>query len=179
MEFGWTTDKTDISVAYTLSRSQRNFPEFYHTWYYDRNDYRNILNITATHKFSEKFDIYGGWTFHTGSRMTMADQGIDPSYSSWTDGNGNLKEQYDYNELYTEPFGVRMPSYHRLDLGMNFHRTTKRGNEGIWNISVYNAYCRLNPIFAEVANDAQTGKYFGRSYGIIPIIPTISYTLKF
>lgn len=179
MEFGWTTDNTDINVAYTLSWSQRNFPEFYHTWYFDRNDYRNMLNITATHKFSEKFDIYGGWTFHTGSRMTMADQGIDPSHSSWSDGYGDVKDQYDYSEIYTEPFGVRMPSYHRLDLGMNFHRSTKRGNEGIWNISVYNAYCRMNPIFAEVTNDAKTGKFVGRSYGIIPIIPTISYTLKF
>ena len=81
--------------------------------------------------------------------------------------------------MYTEPFGIRMPAYHRLDVGMNFRKTTKRGNEGIWNLSVYNAYCRMNPIFAETYIDDETNKYMGRSYGIIPIIPTISYTLKF
>lgn len=179
LSFGWTTDRTDISVAYTLSWSQRYFPEFYHTWYYDRNDYRNMLNITATHKFSDKFDIYGGWTFRTGSRLTMADQGLDPSYSSWKDENGKLYERYYYDELYTEPFGIRMPAYHRLDVGMNFRKTTKRGNEGVWNLSVYNAYCRMNPIFAETYVDDKTGSYRGRAYGIIPIIPTVSYTLKF
>ena len=179
LAFGWTTEKTDISVAYTLSWSQRFFPEFYYTWYFDRNDYRNMINITATHKFSDKFDIYGGWTFRTGSRLTMADQGIDPSYSSWRDEKGNLTERYYYDEMYTEPFGIRMPAYHRLDVGMNFRKTTKRGNEGIWNLSVYNAYCRMNPIFAETYIDDETNKYMGRSYGIIPIIPTISYTLKF
>ena len=179
LSFGWTTERTDISLAYTLSWSQRLFPEFYYTWYYDRNDYRNMINITATHKFSDKFDIYGGWTFRTGSRLTMADQGIDPSYSSWRDENGKLKERYYYEEMYTEPFGIRMPAYDRLDVGMNFRKTTKRGNEGIWNVSIYNAYCRMNPIFAETYTDDKTDQYMGRAYGIIPIIPTVSYTLKF
>lgn len=179
LSFGWTTERTDISVAYTLSWSQRLFPEFYYTWYYDRNDYRNMLNITATHKFSDKFDIYGGWTYHTGSRLTMADQGIDPSYTFWRDENGELNERYHYDEMYTEPFGIRIPAYHRLDVGMNFRKTTKRGNEGIWNVSIYNAYCRMNPIFAETYIDDKTNKYSGRAYGIIPIIPTVSYTLKF
>lgn len=179
LSFGWTTDRTDISVAYTLSWSQRLFPEFYYTWYNDRNDYRNMLNITATHKFSDRFDIYGGWTYRTGSRMTMADQGIDPSIYEVGDGYGNLYERYHYDEIYTEPFGVRMPAYHRLDIGMNFRKTTKRGNKGIWNLSVYNAYCRMNPIAAEIYADTDTGDYVGKSYGIIPIIPTVSYTIKF
>lgn len=177
--FGWNGEKTDVNVAYTLSWSQRYFPEFYHTWYYDRNDYRNMLNATVTHKFSDKFDIYGGWTYHTGSRLTMADQGIDPSSSSSGDGQGHQRTGYQYDEMYSEPFSVRMPAYHRLDVGMNFRKETKRGNEGIWNISVYNAYCRMNPIFAEVSTDDSTGRYTGKSYGIIPVIPTVSYTLKF
>ncbi len=109
----------------------------------------------------------------------MADQGIDPSSSSSGDGQGHQRTGYQYDEMYSEPFSVRMPAYHRLDVGMNFRKETKRGNEGIWNISVYNAYCRMNPIFAEVSTDDSTGRYTGKSYGIIPVIPTVSYTLKF
>ena len=71
-----------------------------------------------------------------------------------------------------------MPSYHRLDLGMNFKKLTRRGNERTWNFSIYNAYCHLNPIYAEVGKDKE-GNYKGRAYGAIPIIPTISYQLKF
>lgn len=179
VDFGWTTDDTQIDLAYTLSWSQRYFPEFYHEWYFDRNDYRNILNITATHKFSKKFDIFGGWTYHTGSRLTLADQGINPSRSGWTEENGTEHTEIYYDEVYTKPYNIRMPAYHRLDVGMNFRNTTKKGNESIWNLSIYNAYCRFNPIYAEIDIDDKTGEYIGKSYGIIPIIPTVSYTLRF
>ena len=64
--------------------------------------------------------------------------------------------------------------------------------ESIWNLSLYNAYCRMNPFVAMVAleyddiynenwNDFSPVKYTpkGYVYGIIPIVPTFSYTLKF
>ena len=65
---------------------------------------------------------------------------------------------------------------------MNFVRTTKRGNTSIWNLSVYNAYCRTNPIAAMEEYEALgqiTVATYGAAMGIIPIIPTFSYTLKF
>ena len=180
--FGWASEKTMVDASYTLSWSQRNFPEFFHTWYYDRNDYRNMLNLTATHKFSDKFEIYGAWTYHTGARMTLADQGINPGESTIWDEYGNEHKYTYYEELYTKPNNIRIPAYHRMDIGMNFHKTTKRGHEGIWNLSIYNAYCRMNPMFAEIDRDVDrngTVKYTGTAYGIIPIVPTASYTLKF
>ena len=75
-----------------------------------------------------------------------------------------------------------MPDYHRLDVGLNFVKNTKRGNTSIWNLSVYNAYCHLNPISAleEYHHlDNVTLANYGSAVGIIPIIPTFSYTLKF
>ena len=82
---------------------------------------------------------------------------------------------------------MRMAPYHRLDLGANFRHVTKRGNEGIWNISIYNAYCRMNPITATVYDRVEIifpkkVTYFGESFegiSVIPIIPTVSYTIKF
>ena len=175
---GWTPENTDISIAYTLSFSERNFPEFYHDWYFDRNDFRNMLNITATHRFSNRFEIYGGWTYRTGTRVTLAEQGIDPSVSSWTDESGKEVVRYYYNELYTKPNNIRIPDYHRLDIGMNFKKLTKRGNERTWNLSIYNAYCRMNPLLATVSLN-ENNEYVGTAYGGIPVIPTFSYSLKF
>lgn len=168
--FGWTGENTDIDLAYTLSWSQRFFPEFYHTWYFDRNDYRNMLNITATHRFTNRFEIYGGFTYRTGGRITLADQVIDPTKDE--------QVAHIYNTLFTTPYNVRMPSYHRLDLGMNFKKLTRRGNERTWNFSIYNAYCHLNPIFADISRD-EDGNYKGKAFGAIPVIPTLSYQLKF
>ncbi len=179
MGIGWTTDKTDISLAYTLSWSQRFFPELYYDWYFDKNDYRNMLNINVSHKFGDSFDIYCGWTYHTGSRITFADQAIEYLELVSGDLGGSNNTSYDYSDSYTEPNNIRMPAYHRLDIGMNFRQQTNRGNESIWNLSIYNAYCRINPIYAEIRTDEETGEMVGKSYGIIPVIPTISYTFRF
>ena len=120
----------------------------------------------AKHKFGKRFEIYGAWNWHSGNRVTMATHDSD-------------KGEY----IYTEPNNVKLPDYHRLDVGMNFVRTTKRGNTGIWNLSIYNAYCRTNPITADTYGRTLTGDddfaYYGVAMGIIPIVPTFSYTLKF
>ena len=166
LDFGFDNGRTQANVYYTLSWSQRKFDDFYHSWYKDRNDNRHKLTVMAKHKFGKRFELYGAWNYHSGNRITLASHDI----------NGGEKD------LYTEPNNVKLPDYHRLDLGFNFIKTTKRGNTSIWNISVYNAYCRMNPITAFIDSIGMNGTvlaYYGSAAGIIPIIPTFSYTLKF
>ena len=75
---------------------------------------------------------------------------------------------------------MKLPDYHRLDLGANFRKITKRGNESIWTISIYNTYCRMNPIWADIwlSTDDVKG-YKCKAYAVVPIIPMFSYTLRF
>ena len=40
----------------------------------------------------------------------------------------------------------QLPAYHRLDVGINIYRPKKKGRMGVWNISIYNVYSRMNPI---------------------------------
>ena len=61
---------------------------------------------------------------------------------------------------------------------MKFKKLTKRGNERTWNLSIYNAYCRMNPLLATVSLN-ENNEYVGTAYGGIPVIPTFSYSLKF
>lgn len=88
--------------------------------------------------------------------------------------------------FYTRPNNSRLPEYHRLDLGFNFRKTTKRGNESIWNLSLYNAYFNTNPITAYLYREYNFTKenlsgltFIGDAYGVVPIIPSFNYTLKF
>ena len=164
-DFGYSNGRTDVNVYYTLSWSQRKFDDFYRGWYSDRNDNRHKVTLMAKHKFSKRFELYGAWNYHSGNRITLASH-----------------ETQDGTKIYLEPNNVKIPDYHRLDLGMNFVKNTKRGNTSIWNLSVYNAYCRTNPISAmeDYLNlDGKTLANFASGVGIIPIIPTFSYTLKF
>jgi len=173
LAFGWEGEKTDVDVAYTLSWSERFFTEFSDRWYPDRNDNRHKFNVTATHRFSKRFEIYGGWIYHSGNRMTVGSQGRYYSSSNMYDGT----IYHSYSKVYTGPNNLKLPDYHRLDLGMNFIKHRSDGKIRTWNFSVYNAYCRLNTVFAAI--EYKEGKYVGCSYGLIPIIPTFSYTLKF
>ena len=160
-------------MAYTLSWSERFFAEFSDRWYRDRNDNRHKFNITATHRFSKRFELYGGWVYHSGSHMTVGSQGRYQSSYETFDG----RFIHNYERVFTGPNNITLPDYHRLDLGMNFIKQRRDGKIRTWNFSVYNAYCRLNTIYADI--EIEDGEYKGKSYGLIPIIPTFSYTLKF
>ena len=164
-DFGFSNGRTEANVYYTLSWSQRKFDDFYRGWYADRNDNRHKITLMAKHKFGKRFEIYGAWNYHTGNRITMA-----------------THQTPDGTPVYQEPNNVKIPDYHRLDVGMNFMKTTKRGNTSIWNLSIYNAYCRTNAISAMEEYHSLDGVIlasYGAAMGIIPIIPTFSYTLKF
>lgn len=165
LDFGYNDGRTEVNVYYTLSWTQRKFDDFYRGWYSDRNDNRHKLTLMARHKFSKRFELYGAWNYHTGNRITLSSH-----------------QTPDGMNVFPEPNNVKLPDYHRLDVGMNFVRNTKRGNTSIWNLSVYNAYCRTNPIMAMEEYKSLGGKVianYGSAMGIIPIIPTFSYTLKF
>ena len=166
VELGWKTKDTDISAYYTLSWTDRFFEGIWHDWYPARNDNRHKFTVNATHRFGKRFEMYMAWNYHSGDRMTVPTQII----------GGEV--------YYTSPYNYKLPDYHRLDLGFNFRKTTRRGNESIWNLTIYNAYCRMNPMFTML--DHYRRSYEDEEYvttfktmAAIPIIPSFNYTLRF
>ena len=153
----YNTVKTHAAVNYTLSWSERLFEDIFPTWFPDRLDNRHRLNLSVSHRFTDRFEMYLGWNWHSGDRITTESQ------SSPSTGL----------HYYTGPNNATLPDYHRLDVGFNFHKTTRRGNEAIWNLSIYNVYCRMNAMVVWDLRD----RY--EAVGLVPILPTFSYTLKF
>ena len=87
-------------------------------------------------------------------------------------------------DYYAGKNNVRLPAYHRLDVSINIYRSLRRGRTGIWNVSLYNAYSRMNPIMIEKNNQKQSmdGTPLAprfRQFALFPIIPSVSYTYKF
>lgn len=173
----YESEKLSAQAYYTLSWSQRRFDDIYFDWYADRNDNRHKITLQADYSFTPRFHMYAGWNYHTGNRVTAA------SYRMIINKAG------DYDDIYSNPNNLKLPDYHRLDVGFNFTHKTKRDNEATWNLSVYNAYCRMNAIFGYITEeykydpvkgyDVPTGRMVGAATGLIPIIPTLGYTLKF
>ena len=137
---------------------------------YDR---RHDVSITVQHKFSDKFDLSGTWVFSSGNCGTLGTQ----IYEGLPDHNGYIPE---INALERNNF--RLGSYHRLDLGANFHIPSKTGVSTI-NVSVYNVYNHRNPflVYTEYKWDEtllQERKALMQA-SIFPIIPTASFSFKF
>lgn len=167
----YTTGSTTMLMAYTLSWSRRLFKDIHPTWFDDQFDNRHKINISLSHDFSRRISLYAAWTYHTGNRVTMP-----VGYTIQPNIPGDYGYSYDY--IFDHPNNYSLPAYHRLDIGANFRHTTRHGREGIWNVSLYNAYCHLNTMYVKVRLD-DNNNFHLKSYGYIPIIPSVSYTLKF
>ena len=81
-------------------------------------------------------------------------------------------------DYFEERNNYRMPAYHRLDFGINFHKQKKRGIR-TWNISIYNVYNRKNPFFLDTTTNKETNSLTLKQISLFPILPSISYSYKF
>ena len=82
---------------------------------------------------------------------------------------------------YGERNSSRMAAYHRMDVGMQFHKKKKWG-ERTWEISFYNAYNRKNPFFYYIENEYYNENHSEsklKQVALFPIIPSVSYGFKF
>ena len=180
----YVTQEMRAEVAYTLSKSERFFADYYSEWFPDKYDNRHKLTMTMNRQINDRIEVYAAWHWHSGNRMSAPTQ-IVPNPDIPTGEQPELSHPI-YNQngnqsyIYEQPNNLKLPAYHRLDVGINFRRKTKRGNEGIWNLSLYNAYSRMNALYAKPdMSSIENGKAKGKAVGVFPIIPSFSYTLKF
>lgn len=176
-------------IGYTLSYSNRQFPNisFGKVFPY-RYDRRHDIGIVLIYKFNDKIDFGATWVYGTGIAVTLAQQRYLP-VNMVEDRISSIDDQhYSYGATTVEYYGsrnnFRLPAYHRLDLGINFNKKNKLGLR-TWSISVYNAYNRQNAFYVDFngnflgidANSTYKHELF--KYSLFPIIPSISYSLKF
>ncbi|MGB0176851.1 MAG: hypothetical protein ACPF9D_06780, partial [Owenweeksia sp.] len=160
-------------IGYTLAWSTRQFSDLNNgerfPYKYDR---RHDISVVVNHKFNEKFDLGVTWVFGTGNTYTAP---IASYYLQNPFDPDGIPQEY---QVYSDRNSLRMPPYHRLDLGFNFHKKTRWGMSH-WNISVYNAYNRKNPFFLYINENYMTGEKNVRQVSLFPIIPSISYSFEF
>lgn len=176
------TGRTTGWIGYGLTWANRQFKEINRgNRYPAKFDNRHKVNIVIAHKLSKRVDINLSWMYATGNRVTIALEQYDGAQPPGTEYPGG-NSPFDYVK---ERNNVKLADYHRLDLGLNIYRPKKNGRMGIWNISIYNVYNRLNPFMIhkksvyDESGEFPNGKTVFQQIGILPIIPSISYTYKF
>lgn len=172
--------KTNGWVNYALSWANRWFPGKeinYGRHYPAKNDNRHAVNVVVLHRFSDFCDISGAWVYASGARATLSLMRYDGAIVEGVDDGGYLQPEIGHIEHRNN---YRLPDYHRLDLGVNFHRRRKHG-VSTWNLSVYNVYSRLNPFFVYTDSKKINGKeeQLVKQASVFPVIPSFSYTFTF
>lgn len=170
-------------VGYGLMWADRQFAEINNGKRFPAKfDNRHKLNAVANWKLSNKVELTGNWTFMTGNRLTVSfDNYEDLGQANFPTDLAPIPPFMDTPgglEYFTERNNFRLPAYHRLDLGINIYRPKKNGRMGIWNVSIYNVYCHMNAITLKKRYWLNYKCYF-ETMGILPIVPSVSYTYKF
>lgn len=159
-------------VAYTLSRTERTLPEvnFGRTFPY-KYDRRHDFKTVGTYRLSKGIEVTGCFIFQSAMPFTMA-------YSQYEEAAENpANSTIEDVKNITARNNVRIEPYHRLDVGINFIKEKKKGRTRTWNISCYNVYNRRNPFYYYQSNNSGNTRIMKLS--LLPVLPSISYSLKF
>lgn len=157
-------------LSYAWSRSERTINSINNGNPYPvKQDRPHSINIVATYKLGNRWEIGGTWVYASGNAITM------PSGA------------FLYNDLvipvYTERNGYRMPASHRLDLSVTLNGKNKPNRKwhSSWNLSLYNVYARKNPYSIQLRQNEDYPKETEAVQTSIvgTIIPSITYNFKF
>lgn len=168
--FSKEVGKTTGWIAYTLSWADRQFKYIsFGKKFPARYDSRHDINIVVSHKFNDRIDIGSTWVYRTGNAGTLFTNTLTTDLPYY---NGDMKANY-----FDGRNNYRMPPYHRLDFGINFHKQ-KRTGVRTWNISVYNLYNRQNPYFI-TPDTNNNGQPILTQVSLFSLIPSVTYSFKF
>ena len=173
--------KTTGWIGYTLSKTTLFFDDVNNGDPFPaKYDRRHDLEMTATHKLSDKWSFSSVFVYGTGNAITLPNE-------RYVIGE-NFPENI-YTE-YTSRNGFRMEPYHRLDISATYTPQKKKKFQSSWNFSIYNVYSRKNPYFIYFALEAPEGVEDGsfvegnitpKAYqvSIFPILPSVTWNFNF
>lgn len=167
------TGKTTGWIGYTLAWNNRQFDAINNGAVFPyRYDRRHDVAIVAQHELGKRIDIAGNWVYATGNAITMPISTFRSPHEGSTPWR-NWPYDYPTSTEYSSTNGLRLPSYHRLDLSLNFHRDTNWGKRTL-SVGAYNAYSRNNPVYVFLDKKDKGGQQY-KAVGLFPIIPHINY----
>jgi len=155
-------------ISYTYARSFRTISDInFGREYRSPFDRPHNFVIVMSYEINDRLDVSANWIYNTGQPVTYP-------YGKYTIDNATYAI---YNGTRNES---RYPSYHRLDLSVNY-KTKKRSwkkFDGVINVSVYNVYANKNTWAVTFETD-EAGNLITNKMYLFSAVPSISYNFKF
>lgn len=157
-------------IGYTLAWTKRKFDDLnFGEEFYAKFDRRHDLSVALTYDLNDRITFGLVFIYASGNAITLP--------NSW----------YLIDNTITYEFAprnsIRMIPYHRLDLSMTYKFKKREKFNSDLNVSVYNAYSRMNPYFLYI--DTSGDPYNGdltikaKQVSLFPILPSITYNFRF
>ncbi|SFE56264.1 TonB-dependent receptor [Thermophagus xiamenensis] len=166
-------------LGYTYSHTTSYFDELnegnsFPGRYDRRHDASIFLNYRINHQTSGSLT----WMFGSGNPVTLPEE----KYFAPTFPFGETPE-YGYSQSVNSVNNFRMPSFHRLDVGINFTKKKERGVR-TWSVGVINVYGHQNPFLLYFAenDEAPEGEASMelKQLSLFPFpIPYVKFSFKF
>lgn len=159
------------NISASVSKSRRKFDEFNKgKWFDSKYDRIGDISTTLNYNFNKKYSINVNWVFTGGMKTTLSPGRY------WMMGF----VMNDFEGINN----VRLPAYHRLDVGLNVQLNSKIDNKSVLNFSVINMYNRKNPFFVNYGVEAPEDnpyalRIFAKQVSLIPVMPSISWKYSF
>ncbi|OYU94899.1 MAG: TonB-dependent receptor [Bacteroidetes bacterium B1(2017)] len=171
-------------IGYTLSWTQMQFEELnFGEKFWAKYDRRHDISLVGIYKIREETATQNGvklsatWVYGTGNAITLPIAEYDapihqPGHSSGNSGYYNTVSQY------TSKNNFRMAPYHRMDFAVQVEKRMKHWVR-TWEFSVYNLYNRYNPYFYYIGYPGTSTNRTLMQITIFPIVPSVSWNIKF
>ncbi|MDF1549826.1 MAG: TonB-dependent receptor [Bacteroidales bacterium] len=160
-------------LSYTFARVFREISEINDGKKYPANyDKPHDISLILSYDLNERLNLSLTWLYSTGAPRTMPTGRYEA---------GNM-----IIPIYSERNGVRLPDYHRMDLGLTYQFKKFKANgepkkyQSNINLSIYNAYNRHNA-YSIVFNQKENNWYTTESIKtyLFKIFPSITYNFHF
>ncbi len=160
--------KTGGHLSYSMARSTRYFADLNlgnaFPFLYDR---RHQVSLFLFHKFNDRLEFSTSFQFGSSNPQLAIEENL---------GFG----------LYARPIinpegaknTARSIPYHRLDLSLRYQLSSPRFHHR-FKIGVYNAYNQSNEAFQRLNYNPDLGVEELKSISFLPVLPSVSYSLKF
>ncbi len=162
-------------ASYTWSKTTQLFAELNRGLEFPSSfDRRHNFSLTGTYELNKRWTFSADFVFYTGRAFTL------PAGRIAVPVNASL-----YNGSYYDFLGrnnARLRNYHRLDVSASYKKRRKffgLSYDSEWVYGIYNLYSRLNPYFVYLTTNPDTKQPEAKQVSLLPIIPSVSYNIKF
>ncbi|MCG8373320.1 MAG: TonB-dependent receptor [Balneolales bacterium] len=171
--------RTTGFVGYTYSTTWRNFPEYNYPLLGDPQDSRDYppkydrthdVNVVVTHPLSRKWTFIFNFNFATGQAYTTPSGRVE--YSG-NDIIGNELNSFTVQKLNA----TRLPNYRRADISFERNGTFFGMGDAQWQFQIINVFNTRNVWF--YSYDFDDNPVDEVEVPLLPILPSITYTVKF